>query len=171
MADSADPWTRNEYTGARALAMTLVQEGYELQAQGLWAEAMACYRRSIETYPSAEAHTFLGWVYSFLKLYDEAIVECRLAIALDPDYGNPYNDIGAYLMELGDDYAAVPWFERALRARRYDARSFPHFNLGRINERRGQWRQAIECYRRAERENANHEMAKMARVRLQARLN
>jgi hypothetical protein len=39
-------------------------------------EAVELYRRSIETYPTAEAHTFLGWVYSFDGRYTEAIDEC-----------------------------------------------------------------------------------------------
>ena len=32
---------------------------------------------------------------------DEAIEECYKAIDRDPDFGNPYNDIGAYLIEKG----------------------------------------------------------------------
>ncbi len=151
--------------------MQLFQEGYELQTQGLWAAAMARYRRSISVHPTAEAHTYLGWVYSFLKLFDEAIAECRCAIEIDPEFGNPYNDIGAYLMELGRDEEAILWFHQALRAGRYDARCFPFFNLGRIYERRGDWRQAIDCYRKAQRENPNYEMARAARLSLQARMN
>ena len=107
MADSADYWSSKDDTNTWATAMTLFQEGYELQTQGLWAEAMACYRNSIRLHPTAEAHTFLGWVYSFLKLYDDAIAECRRAIAIDPEFGNPYNDIGAYLMELEPLYCDV----------------------------------------------------------------
>jgi tetratricopeptide (TPR) repeat protein len=33
---------------------------------------------------------------------DDAIAECKKAVELDPDLGNPYNDIGAYLIEKGD---------------------------------------------------------------------
>lgn len=171
MADSTDFWSSKDDTDTWASAMTLFQEGYELQTQGLWAEAMACYRESIRLYPTAEAHTFLGWVYSFLKLYDDAMAECRRAIAIDPEFGNPYNDIGAYLMELGRDDEAVIWFHQAIRAGRYDARCYPYFNLGRIYERRGQWLQAIDYYRKAQRENPGYEMARLARIGLQARMN
>ncbi|MEZ4770495.1 MAG: tetratricopeptide repeat protein [Caldilineales bacterium] len=171
MADSADLWASNDNTSTWSSAMTRFQEGYELQEQGLWAEAMACYRESIRIHPSAEAHTYLGWVYSFLKLYDDAIEQCRRAIEIDPEYGNPYNDIGAYLMELGRDDEAVIWFHQALRARRYDARCYPFFNLGRIYERRGDWLQAIEYFRKAQHENPAYEMARLARINLQARLN
>ena len=75
---------------------------------------------------TAEAYTFLGWVYSFLNLYDLAIDACRHAIATDPDFGNPYNDIGAYLLELDRPAEAIPWFEQALAAPRYDARIVCH---------------------------------------------
>jgi hypothetical protein len=36
-----------------------------------------------------------------MGLTDDAITECHHAIEVDPDFGNPYNDIGAYLIEQG----------------------------------------------------------------------
>ncbi|MBI4542990.1 MAG: hypothetical protein HY705_08170 [Gemmatimonadetes bacterium] len=42
---------------------------------------------------------------------DEAIAECKRAIACDPGFGNPYNDIGVYVMEMGrrgDPVARAP---------------------------------------------------------------
>ena len=151
--------------------MALFRDGYELQAQGLWADAMACYRQSIASHPTAEAHTFLGWVLSFLKLYDEAIELCLQAIELDPEFGNPYNDIGAYLIELDRPDEAIHWFEQALAATRYDARCYPLYNLGRIYEKQGKWRRAIDYYRRAMRENPAYELARTNLHALQARLN
>ena len=77
------------------------EQGYAAQMQNRLEEAIACYRRSIEVRPTAEAHTFLGWVYSFQGRHDDAIAQCKMAIEVDPDFGNPYNDIGVYLIELG----------------------------------------------------------------------
>ncbi len=171
MVDRDDPWTRHDRAETWSRAMALFQDGYELQTQGLWADAMACYRQSIELHPTAEAHTFLGWVASFLRLYDEAIEHCRRAIEIDPDFGNPYNDIGAYLMELDRLDDAIPWFERALFAPRYDARCYPLYNLGRVYEKQGDWRRAIDYYRRAVRENPAYELARTKLHALQARLN
>ncbi len=62
MFDPDDSWAQQDQAEAWSRAMTLFQDGYELQTQGLWAEAMACYRQSIALHPTAEAHTFLGWV-------------------------------------------------------------------------------------------------------------
>jgi hypothetical protein len=40
---------------------------YRHQMNGDLDAAVEHYRRSIEFYPTAEAHTFLGWAYSFQK--------------------------------------------------------------------------------------------------------
>ena len=51
--------------------------------------AIEAYRRSIEVHPTAEAHTYLGWTYSFQGKLDEAMAECMRAIEIDPEFGNP----------------------------------------------------------------------------------
>ncbi len=126
-----------------ARAMALFQEAYAHQMRKELDEAVRLYRESLAVYPTAEAHTFLGWTYSFQGRLDEAIAECHKAIAVDPDFGNPYNDIGVYLIERGDLDGAVPWLERAKQAPRYEPRHFPYMNLGRVYLRRGQWPEAL----------------------------
>ncbi len=109
----------DEAAGAtRAEAQRHFQLGYEAQMQGRLEEAVAHYQRSIGLHPTAEAHTFLGWAYSFQGRPDDAIAQCKIAISVDPDFGNPYNDIGAYLIVLGRHDVAVPWLERAKQAAR-----------------------------------------------------
>lgn len=171
MIDRDDFWTQSDQAETWSRAIALFHDGYDLQAHGLWAEAIACYRQSIALHPTAEAHTFLGWVFSFLKLYEEAIAQCQRAIEVDPDFGNPYNDIGAYLVELNRPDEAIPWFERALAAPRYEARCYPYYNLGRVYEKQGNWLRAIDYYRRAVRENPAYELARTNLHMLQARLN
>ena len=60
--------------------------------------AIRLYQASIKVFPTAEAYTFLGWAYSFQGEYDRAVTECPAAIAVDSTSGNPYNDIGSYLL-------------------------------------------------------------------------
>ena len=106
-------------------AWQLFQQAYERQMKGELEEAVTLYKKSIETHPTAEAYTFLGWTYSFMGRLDDAIEECHKAIAQDPDFGNPYNDIGAYLIEKGELDEAITWFQKALHARRYESPAFP----------------------------------------------
>jgi tetratricopeptide (TPR) repeat protein len=125
------------------------QRAYEAQMHGRLQEAVEHYRRSIAIHPTAEAHTFLGWALSYLGQYDDAIAQCETAIALDPEFGNPYNDIGAYLIELGREQDAIAWLERAKQAKRYDPRHYPYFNLARVYVKQHKIREAIRELRGA----------------------
>jgi tetratricopeptide (TPR) repeat protein len=117
---------------ALAEAQRCFEQGYRAQMARRLDEAVDWYKRSIAAWPTAEAHTFLGWAYSMQHRWENAIAECETAIRVDPDFGNPYNDIGAYLIELGRLEEAIEWLERAKRARRYEPRHYPHFNLARV---------------------------------------
>ncbi len=112
-------------------AWELLQEAYQAQMEGDYDRAVELYGSSIKSQPTAEAHTFLGWTFHFQGKLDEAIAQCKKAIELDPEFGNPYNDIGAYLIEMRRYDEAISWLERAIEAKRYEPRHFPHFNLGR----------------------------------------
>ncbi len=152
-------------------AWSFFQQAYERQMKGELEEAVDLYKKSIESHPTAEAHTFLGWTYSFMGRLDEAIEECHHAIKVDPDFGNPYNDIGAYLIEQGKFDEAIPWFEQAMQAKRYESPAFPHLNLGRVYERKGRWDEALACYKQALTLNPNYALAKKALGRLIGMLN
>jgi Tfp pilus assembly protein PilF len=147
------------------------QQAYERQMKGELEEATNLYKRSIDLHPTAEAYTFLGWTYSFMGKLDEAIEECQHAILVDPDFGNPYNDIGAYLIEKGQFDEAIPWFEKAMQAKRYESPAFPHLNLGRVYERKGKWSEAIDSYRKALTLNPDYALAKKALGRVVSMLN
>ena len=129
-----------------ARAVDLFNLGYVLQMQGRLRDAIETYGESIATYPTAEAYTFLGWTYSWMGLNDRAIAEAKRAIKLDPEYGNPYNDIGAYLLDEGEFEQAVQWLERATRATRYETPHYPYVNLGRVWVLRGDWDQAMAMF-------------------------
>ena len=124
-------------------ALELWQAGTDRLLAGDLEEAVTLFTRSLELRPTAEAYTFRGWAYSFAGRLDEAIEECRKAIATDPTFGNPYNDIGCYLMEQGKLDEAVAWFDQAKRAARYEPRHFPYLNLGRLHAARGEFAEAI----------------------------
>jgi hypothetical protein len=134
--------------------------GYIFQMTGDAANATECYTASLKTVATAEAYTFRGWTASFGGDYDTAIEDCHLAIATDPEFGNPYNDIGAYLIELGRPEEAITWFERALGAGRYESPFFPHTNLGRVHMMKGDKERAKKSFLKALELNPAYEPAK-----------
>ena len=157
--------------GDRTRALKLFERAYECQQAGDLEGAIRLYQASIAEEPTAEAHTFLGWVYSFSRRYEEAIAECKRAIAVDPTFGNPYNDIGVYLMELGREDEAIPWLREAMRAPRYEAPQFPHVNLARIYEEKGDVLEAVAEYGRALEKMPGYLPALANLRRLQQRVN
>src|SRR6266851_5133761 len=98
------------------------------QALELWRSGFARHRR--------------GDLRAAVELYQRAI-------EIDPNFGNPYNDIGVYLIEKGALDDAVPWLERAKRAPRYEPRHFPYLNLGRVYMAKGDLSQALREFSEA----------------------
>lgn len=151
---------------AKKVAREYFQRAYDQQMGGNLKEAVRLYNRSIEVYPTAEAYTFLGWTFSFLSDYDRAIEYCKRAIDVDPDLGNPYNDIGAYLIEKGKFEEAIPYLEKATIAPRYESSCYPHFNLGRVYEMQGMMFKAQEEYSKSLEKNPDYVLAKVALEKL-----
>ena len=133
----------------KARALELWWEGYTHQMRGEVEHAIELYSESIRLHPTAEAYTFRGWAYRFQGRVDDAIAECHKAIAVDADFGNPYNDIGVYLIELNRHDEAIPWLEQAIKAKRYEPRHFPYFNLGRIYLAKGMINRARELFQKS----------------------
>ena len=124
-------------------AVELIRQAMEHQMAQQFDQAIRLYKESIAIYPTADAHTYLGWAYSFKGRLNEAIAQCEIAIEIDPEFGNPYNDIGVYLMQQQKLDDAIPWLERAKNAKRYEPRHFPYINLGRVYLSKGMIQQAI----------------------------
>jgi Tfp pilus assembly protein PilF len=152
-------------------AWGLLQEAYRAQMEGDYDHAVELYKNSLELFPTAEAHTFLGWTYHFQGKIEDAIAECKRAIEVDPEFGNPYNDIGSYLIQLGKYDEAIPWLERAITAPRYDPRHFPHFNLGRAYAAKGMLSRAHECFKESLRIEPRYALARQAVENLRRMVN
>jgi tetratricopeptide (TPR) repeat protein len=149
----------------------LFVEAYEAQMKGRYHEALGKYGASAEIHPTAEAFTFQGWTHSFLKEYNAAIDCCLRAIEADPAFGNPYNDIGSYLIALGRPREAIKWLRKAIRAPRYDPRQFPHCNLAGLYEELGRYDLAMRRYRKTLSIDPTHPIARRRLRELTALMN
>ncbi len=152
-------------------AMKYFEMGYKCQMEGELELAETYYKKSLEIEDTAEGHTYLGWNYSFMEKLEEAIEECKRAIELDPDFGNPYNDIGSYSLQLGKLDDAVDWLQKAKEAERYDNPEYPYLNLGKVYELRGLWPLAVKEYEGALSIKPDFEAAKNSLEKLKANLN
>ncbi len=145
----AQPKDKPQELTAQERAELAWQAGYVFHVLGDYERAVVLFQASVEAHPTAEGHTFLGWSLSHLGKLKEAIAQCEIAIELDPDFGNPYNDIGVYLIDLNRPQEAIPWFEKAIAAKRYCCYQFPHTNLGRILLGQGKVEEAQRSFEHA----------------------
>ena len=113
-------------------AVEAMARGHRLVAAGDLRGALQRFVEAASLKRSADALTYQGWMHSLLGDADRAESLCLDAIRLDPEFGNPYNDIGTICLQRRDVPSAIEWFERAKRARRYEPRHFPFMNLGRL---------------------------------------
>lgn len=148
------------------MAAELFQKAYRMQMSGELDLAVSLYKRSIDLHPTAEAYTFLGWTYRFQGQIDKAIEECKRAIETDPSFGNPYNDIGSYLIEKGQPEEAIPWLEQAIRSKRYDAYHYPWYNLGRVYLAMEMYNKSRECFQKSLELEPEYSLAKDAIARI-----
>lgn len=131
------------------LARRAIERATQELSMGDLDSAIALYQDAISLHPTAEAYTLLAQAYGALGLYEDAIEEGMRAIALDPDFGHPYNDIGAYLMAMDCWEAALEWLEKALRAPRSEHPAYPYMNLARVHLHFKQDLKALRAYRNA----------------------
>jgi len=76
----------------------------------------------------------------------KAMEYCYKALQLDPEFGNPYNDLGCAFLEMELDDIAIKLFERAKTARRYECWHFPYQNLGNTYRSKNQMEKALTEY-------------------------
>src|SRR5687767_266122 len=74
---------------AKYEAKQLFQEAYQAQLAENFEEAIELYKKSIEVYPTAEAHTFLGWTYSFQAPWATPSPSARRRSRWTPTSGTP----------------------------------------------------------------------------------
>jgi Tfp pilus assembly protein PilF len=130
-------------------ARRALEEGHEHISQGRIEEALVSFQKSAQSEPTAEALTYWAWMLSFKGDLEKCIELCKQAILLDEEFGNPYNDIGSYLIRLGRHDEAIPWLERAKTALKYEPKHFPFINLGRVYVAQGLLEKAKEQFKMA----------------------
>jgi tetratricopeptide (TPR) repeat protein len=123
-----------------------------------FAEAEACYRRSIELDPNnAAVHSNLGLVLDELNKPDEAIAQFLKAIEIDPRHANAHINLGAIYMARQQFDKAVDCFQAAIEIQPESDAAYN--NLGTALRSQGKLDEATRTFRAALKINANNPMA------------
>jgi tetratricopeptide (TPR) repeat protein len=123
-------------------AVMLHLEGRVAVAQRVWQEVIA-------TWPKyAPAHSNLGYAYQLEGKLDQAVLEYKLAIELEPDNSiAAYNNLADIYMGRGDFSNAIQHLEIATRLEGY--LSIPYATLGHCYAAQGRIEAAIASYQRS----------------------
>ena len=127
----------------------LFRMGHVLLQMGIFELATEHQGEAFRLAPTAESATFLGWALSEMDDEWGALGWCRKAIETDERLGNPWNDIGAILLQMEQPVAAIPWLAAATRSQRYDAPGHPWSNLARAHEALGNKMASFDAARTA----------------------
>ena len=130
-------------------AQELLDRGLVAVEAGNYVTALNEFRASVFVERTAEALTYWGWMEHQLGDTERAVELCHEAIGEDPQYGNPYNDIGSYLVVLGRSDEAIGWFEKAIASECYEPRQFPHLNLAKLYLAGKQYKLALHHFEEA----------------------
>lgn len=126
-----------------------IKAGHEYVHQKNYPKALRFFQKAQDLNPSAEALTLIGHVYSLTGDFTKAKEFCFEAIKKDPDYGNPYNDIGSYLLSEGKIRESFSWFQLAKKAKYYLNREFPYINSARAHLILKNYKEAMQEFARA----------------------
>jgi len=137
---------------AMVLCLLLVtayqQTSYWRNSETLWTHALEC------TQNNADARYNFGHVLQQQGRTDEAIVQYREALRLNPAYTDVFCNLGLALYQLGQTGEAIARFREALQLN--PASTDAHCNLGLALFQQGQTEDAIAQYREALRVCPDH---------------
>ena len=115
---------------------------------GLVEEALATYKKAVETNPShAAAYNNMGTLYDSIGREKEAISSFRMAVKINPGYSLAHYNLALALLKSGEESLAEK--EIALAIKTDPGYVDPHFKLGLYHNIRGEPDKAVAEFRKA----------------------
>ncbi len=108
---------------------------------GMWTKVIA------QRPQNARAHVNVGVLMERAGRAEEAVVEYRIALGLEPDYADAHYNLGVALIRLSRFDEAEQAFREAIRLSSSDPPA--HINLAILLGRKNNWDAALEEYREA----------------------
>lgn len=109
-----------------------IHRGKEFFKLGHLEKAEYLLSQTMEVEETPEALFYLGLIASQKNQIPEALSYFYRSHQLEPDYGNPCNEIGVILLRLGKEKEAIYWLKRSIQCKINDALHIPLFNLATL---------------------------------------
>ena len=127
-----------------------LQLGVTYMRQGQMAVALQKLEKSVVQDPDrADTRTALAFLYTRLGRLEEADVEYRHSLRLEPDNSSTLNNHGAFLCQRGAYDEAMASFAKALKDPLYETPAAAHTNAGVCARDKGKTGQAESYFRLA----------------------
>jgi protein O-mannosyl-transferase len=134
------------YAGFVALLLLLASLTWAQST--IYRDAETCFRAVISKNPnSATARSNLGSALLNKGSVDEAIVQLKRSIEIDPDYQFGHYNLAAALLEKGEPDEAIPHLRTVLKANPNHPKAY--YTLGNALSKRGEVDEAVASYKRA----------------------
>ncbi|KAJ2647145.1 hypothetical protein IWW40_004885 [Coemansia sp. RSA 1250] len=122
--------------------------GASLLTQGDASSALTHISRSLQLYPTADAHYNMGICQYMLKDTDKALDHWHKSLSLDPNQADVYVSLGnIYFMSKKDPQQAISYMTKAQQLAPEDPEIM--FNLACMQESSGSLEPAIQLYEKA----------------------
>ncbi len=108
----------------------------------------------------AEAHGFLGFLYSMTRQHDKALAQGEKAVVLNPNSAECHYRLGKILTFAGRWEESIPEYERAIRLNPIPPNKYI-YSLGLAHGWTGQYEEAITWCKKAIRQEPNSLLAHM----------
>lgn len=144
---------------------SLIQQARDAEKQKNWGKAAAVYQSLLmEEQENPVYYYNYGYALFRLENYNEAVDAFRKAVELQPDFADAYNDMGVALEQLNRSAEAKKSYEQAIKqGQAGDA----YFNLAMLNEKLGQYKQAIDLYEKFMEIEENSAFSQYAQKRIE----
>ncbi|MFQ5669817.1 MAG: tetratricopeptide repeat protein [Acidobacteriota bacterium] len=118
--------------------------------QGHYQEALESINKAIALDPDQYAYyNMRGLIYLSAGDLDQALANFRKVLVINPYLTDVHNNIGVALGELGRRDEAMSEFQSVLRDPGYKHREKALYNVGNLFYAQGDYREAVEQYRKA----------------------
>ncbi len=128
----------------------LNDKGIEAQEDDDDETAMKYYKQAVILDPNYRWSWYnLGNIYRNKDDNHKAIECYKKAVEIYPDYGDAWNNMGNAYFDLNELNKAMEAYERAASIESYENRNYPIYNIGLIYEKKGDFKKALEYFKKA----------------------